>query len=120
MSERFLDIGWSNPRRLRNPRSIAADHRNSTRSAVLFLSSAFCLLLSALCILPSLAAAQSRPPLEDSRNRMVEDEIIGAGITNARVIQAMRDTPRHEFVQPQYRGQAYYDMSLPIGEKQTI
>jgi protein-L-isoaspartate(D-aspartate) O-methyltransferase len=51
---------------------------------------------------------------------MVEEEIIGAGITNARVIQAMRDTPRHEFVLPKDRPQAYYDMSLPIGEKQTI
>ena len=120
MSERFLDIGLSNPRRPRNLVSIAADYRNSTRPAVRVLSSAFCLLLSAFCLLPFPAAAQPRSALDDARNRMVDEEIIGAGITNARVIQAMRDTPRHEFVLQQYRGQAYYDMSLPSGEKQTI
>ncbi len=43
-----------------------------------------------------------------------------AGVKNEHVIQAMRDTPRHEFVAPQYRPNAYFDMSLPIGEKQTI
>src|SRR5262245_60640875 len=78
-------------------------------------------LLSAFCAAPLSAAAQTRvPSLDDARNRMVDQEIVGAGIANARVIQAMRDTPRHEFVLPQYRGQAYFDMSLPIGEKQTI
>jgi protein-L-isoaspartate(D-aspartate) O-methyltransferase len=51
---------------------------------------------------------------------MVDEEIVGAGIKDPRVIQAMRDTPRHEFVLPQYRQQAYFDMSLPIGDKQTI
>ena len=38
-----------------------------------------------------------------------------------RVIQAMRDTKRHEFVlDPQQRKQAYFDMAMPIGEGQTI
>jgi protein-L-isoaspartate(D-aspartate) O-methyltransferase len=80
----------------------------------------FCLLLSAFCLSPFPAAAQTKLPLADARNRMVDEEIVGAGIKNARVIQAMRDTPRHEFVLPQYRQQAYFDMSLPIGDKQTI
>jgi protein-L-isoaspartate(D-aspartate) O-methyltransferase len=93
---------------------------DTRRFAFFLLPSAFCFLLSAFCLLPSPAVAQSRSSFEDSRNRMVEYEIIGAGITNARVIQAMRNTPRHEFVLPQDRGKAYYDMSLPIGEKQTI
>src|SRR5262245_39230764 len=77
-------------------------------------------LLFAAYLLPSPVAAQGRSSLDDARIRMVDEEIIGAGITNPRVIQAMRDTPRHEFVLPQYRQWAYYDMSLPIGEKQTI
>jgi len=82
---------------------------------------AFCLLLSAFCLAPPRAIAQTRPsPSTEARNRMVEEEIVGAGIKNVRVIQAMRDTPRHEFVLPQYRQQAYFDMSLPIGDKQTI
>lgn len=51
---------------------------------------------------------------------MVDKAIVGAGIKNERVIQAMRDTLRHEFVMLNLRKQAYYDMALPIGEKQTI
>src|SRR5262245_48175916 len=78
------------------------------------------LLLSACCLLPSIAAAQGRTPMDAARNRMVEEEIIGGGVQNPRVIQAIRDTLRHEFVPPQYRQQSYFDMSLPIGEKQTI
>ena len=80
---------------------------------------AFCLLISAFC-LSTPVAAQSKLPLAEVRNRMVDEEIVGAGIKDPRVIQAMRDTPRHEFVLPQYRQQSYFDMSLPIGDKQTI
>jgi protein-L-isoaspartate(D-aspartate) O-methyltransferase len=36
------------------------------------------------------------------------------------VIQAMRITPRHEFVALRDVPNAYFDMSLPIGERQTI
>jgi len=79
-----------------------------------------CLLAAAWCFRPSLAAAQSKSPLDEARHRMVEDDIIGGGIKNPRVIQAMRETPRHEFVPWQLRQNAYYDMSLPIGEQQTI
>jgi protein-L-isoaspartate(D-aspartate) O-methyltransferase len=69
------------------------------------------------------APAQTRQEFAAARNRMVDSEIVAAGITNPRVIRAMRDTPRHEFV-PQtpreLRRQAYYDMALPIGYGQTI
>src|SRR3954464_8037780 len=78
------------------------------------------LLFSAFCFLPSAVLAQPRVNFDELRRRMVEEEIIGGGVKNERVIQAMRDTPRHEFVAPQYRPNAYFDMSLPIGEKQTI
>jgi protein-L-isoaspartate(D-aspartate) O-methyltransferase len=78
------------------------------------------LLFSAVCLLPSVVFAQPRPSFDEARRRMVEEEIVGAGVKNEHVIQAMRDTPRHEFVAPQYRQNAYFDMSLPIGEKQTI
>jgi len=68
----------------------------------------------------SAARAQSRTALEKARNRMVDEEIVGAGVKNKRVIEAMRATPRHEFVPVTLRNQAYFDMSLPIGEGQTI
>ena len=79
---------------------------------------AFCLLSA----WPAAASAQKYSPqaLEQARNRMVDEEVVGAGVTNARVIQAMRTTPRHEFVEKRYIDRAYFDMSLPIGEHQTI
>ena len=51
---------------------------------------------------------------------MVDEYIITCGIKNQRVIQAMIDTLRHEFVPSQYRKQAYYDSAIAIGEAQTI
>jgi protein-L-isoaspartate(D-aspartate) O-methyltransferase len=66
------------------------------------------------------ALAQSRAPFDVLRNKMVDEEIVAAGVKNARVIQAMRDTPRHEFIPLTQRKNAYYDMALPIGESQTI
>jgi protein-L-isoaspartate(D-aspartate) O-methyltransferase len=51
---------------------------------------------------------------------MVDEEIVGAGVKNKRVVAAMRDTLRHEFVPIAQRKNAYYDMALPIGEGQTI
>jgi len=65
-------------------------------------------------------SAQPRTALEKARNRMVDEEIVGAGVKNKRVIEAMRTTPRHEFVPPAHRKQAYFDMSLPIDKGQTI
>jgi protein-L-isoaspartate(D-aspartate) O-methyltransferase len=66
------------------------------------------------------AMAQAHSPFDAARNKMVDDEIVGAGVKNPRVIQAMRDTPRHEFVPLAQRKLAYFDMALPIGEAQTI
>ena len=82
--------------------------------------------LAALCVLagwPAVAVAQRRmspQAIEAARERMVQEEVIGAGIKNPRVIQAMRITPRHEFVPARLIDKAYYDMSLPIGDHQTI
>ena len=73
------------------------------------------------------AAAQApvgvRPkpdPFEAARERMVRDDIAAGGVTDERVLAAMRATPRHEFVPGPQRNLAYFDMSLPIGEAQTI
>src|SRR5262249_2386184 len=55
-----------------------------------------------------------------ARVRMVEEQIAGRGITDPAVLQAMRTVPRHEFVPPQSRADAYADWPLPIGHGQTI
>jgi len=66
------------------------------------------------------APAQSRTAMAEARNRMVDIEIVAAGVKNARVVRSMRSTPRHEFVSLSQRKYAYFDMALPIGESQTI
>lgn len=71
-------------------------------------------------VLASHLPAQGRDTFASARNHLVQTAIVENGVTNPRVIQAMRDTLRHEFVSPAQRGQAYFDMALPIGEDQTI
>ena len=54
------------------------------------------------------------------RQAMVEHQIAGRGIDDARVLAAMRRVPRHEFVPADVRRAAYEDRPLPIGWEQTI
>jgi protein-L-isoaspartate(D-aspartate) O-methyltransferase len=54
------------------------------------------------------------------REAMVRTQLAGRGIRDARVLDAMRRVPRHEFVPEAYRDSAYEDHPLPIGEEQTI
>ena len=42
------------------------------------------------------------------------------GISSKRVLEAMRITPRHLFVDEALASRAYEDTALPIGHKQTI
>lgn len=57
---------------------------------------------------------------EKERNRMVEEQIIGRGVRDERVLAAMRKVPRHEFLPEAMRAMAYQDSALPLGEGQTI
>ena len=54
------------------------------------------------------------------RERMVRTQIEARGITDGRVLAAMRDVPRHLFVRAGQEPYAYEDRPLPIGEGQTI
>jgi protein-L-isoaspartate(D-aspartate) O-methyltransferase len=71
-------------------------------------------------VAPTNVDGQTRQAFERDRNRMVDQEIVDAGIKNPRVIEAMRRTPRHEFMPLSQRKYAYLDMALPIGDGQTI
>jgi protein-L-isoaspartate(D-aspartate) O-methyltransferase len=51
---------------------------------------------------------------------MVDEQLARRGITDERVLAAMRRVPRHRFVQEALRERAYGDHPLPIGEEQTI
>lgn len=55
-----------------------------------------------------------------SRERMVQEQLIRRGIKDERVLAAMREVPRHLFVEEALAAKAYGDHPLPIGEKQTI
>jgi protein-L-isoaspartate(D-aspartate) O-methyltransferase len=78
------------------------------------------LLAMVMAAAATAAWAQTRSAMDVARNEMVDEEIVAAGVKNKRVIEAMRATPRHEFVPQNQRKNAYYDMALPIGEEQTI
>ncbi len=54
------------------------------------------------------------------REQMVEYQIISRGVKDERVLKAMREVPRHEFVPDRVKTFAYEDHPLPIGENQTI
>jgi protein-L-isoaspartate(D-aspartate) O-methyltransferase len=55
-----------------------------------------------------------------AREHMVATQIAARGIDDERVLQALRDVPRHLFVPPDLRHDAYDDCPLPIGKGQTI
>jgi len=57
---------------------------------------------------------------ERERQRMVEEQILGRGISDERVLKAVRKVPRHEFLPEAMRGNAYVDQALPLGEGQTM
>jgi protein-L-isoaspartate(D-aspartate) O-methyltransferase len=64
------------------------------------------------------AIAADDPRLQ--RERMVQEQIAARGVRDARVLDAMRTVPRHEFVPADRRDHAYADTPLPIGQGQTI
>ena len=67
-----------------------------------------------------LGQADAVDPFQKARDQLVNDRVASAGVTNPRVLDAIRQTPRHEFVPKSQRSRAYYDMALPIGDAQTI
>jgi protein-L-isoaspartate(D-aspartate) O-methyltransferase len=54
------------------------------------------------------------------REEMVRVQLADRGIHDRRVLDAMRQVPRHEFVPESFRQNAYEDHPLPIGKGQTI
>src|SRR5207245_1278860 len=69
-------------------------------------------------------AAKGTPPAHDReaerRARMVETQIVARGVRDRRVLAAIREVPRHLFVDPAMRDRAYEDHPLPIAGNQTI
>jgi protein-L-isoaspartate(D-aspartate) O-methyltransferase len=66
-----------------------------------------------------------RPALDEAtfakrRQEMVARQIAARGVEDPAVLQALRDVPRHRFVNPGDEGEAYEDHPLGIGLGQTI
>lgn len=61
---------------------------------------------------------QLSPP--SPRDRMIQEQLLGRGIRDPRVIDAMRDIPREHFFPNEIRHHAYADKAAPIGHGQTI
>ena len=57
---------------------------------------------------------------EHARSRMIAEQLEARGFRDAAVLAAMRQVPRHLFVEPALTERAYEDTPLPIGERQTI
>jgi protein-L-isoaspartate(D-aspartate) O-methyltransferase len=57
---------------------------------------------------------------ERDRNRMVDEQVAARGVSDPRVLAAMRKVQRHEFLPEAIRGMAYEDNALPLGEGQTM
>lgn len=54
-----------------------------------------------------------------TRQRLIE-RLTEKGISDVRVLEAMRDSPRHLFLDEALSSRAYEDLALPIGYQQTI
>jgi protein-L-isoaspartate(D-aspartate) O-methyltransferase len=69
---------------------------------------------------PSPPFAQDVPARDPRRDAMVEQQIARRGVTDERVLDAMRKVPRERFVPPDQAARSYDDRALPIGRGQTI
>jgi protein-L-isoaspartate(D-aspartate) O-methyltransferase len=79
--------------------------------------------LCLLSLIPSIVIADvisDNPTFKAAREKLVEKDIAGQGIADAKVLAAMRSVPRHCFVPKRLASKAYADTALPIGASQTI
>lgn len=64
--------------------------------------------------------ATSKVDLNQARERMVIEQLERRGISDPRVLAAMRSVERDRFIPAEYTDHAYDDGPLPIGSSQTI
>lgn len=80
----------------------------------------FIVILAAISSVLPRAPGLAEETYQNARKSMVKDQLEARGITDRRVLFAMRKVPRHLFVSPEHRTRAYGDYPLPIGFGQTI
>jgi protein-L-isoaspartate(D-aspartate) O-methyltransferase len=57
---------------------------------------------------------------DDENSQMIRSQILARGVSDPRVLEALRSVPRELFVSPGLRSAAYDDTPLPLGCGQTI
>ncbi len=84
-------------------------------------------ILKLLCLIFLLGLPEATMPqildadgFSEERVSMVETQIEARGVTDARVLEAMRLVPRHLFIDESFWPRAYSDGPLPISNGQTI
>ena len=70
--------------------------------------------------MPTVTAHGPTPDFAAQREAMLREQILARGVDDARVLAAMREVPREDFVPDYQRRYAYVDSALSIGEGQTI
>jgi protein-L-isoaspartate(D-aspartate) O-methyltransferase len=91
--------------------------RNATARGLLAIT------LAVLSVAPggsTIAAQTASPDVQASRIQMIEEQIRQRGVSDPRVLEAMRTVPRERFVPANLASRAYEDRPLPIGQGQTI
>ncbi|MBI4534282.1 MAG: protein-L-isoaspartate(D-aspartate) O-methyltransferase [Candidatus Melainabacteria bacterium] len=75
-------------------------------------------------VAPSWAEQLSNKPIDPgwdkARQAMATWQIAQRGISDERVLEAMKTVPRHLFIPPEHHSEAYQDGPVPIGWGQTI
>ena len=69
---------------------------------------------------PTAPARADRRADDARRNEMVEEQIARRGVSDPRVLDALRKVPRERFVPANQAARAYEDRALPIARGQTI
>jgi protein-L-isoaspartate(D-aspartate) O-methyltransferase len=100
-------------------------HRNGRGGAKALTETSFrYLFLWMLSGLLSAAAFAQESDVEaryaTKRQELIDKVLIPGGIRDPKVVQAVSQTRRHEFVPENIRSEAYLDRALPIGAQQTI
>ncbi len=71
-------------------------------------------------MIKAMHGCQNKNKFDVARERMLKWALKGRDITDPRVLAAMMEVPREEFIPNSHRSQAYADGPLPIGMDQTI
>ncbi len=78
------------------------------------------LFLSLLLFIPAACGSKEDKTMDNLRELMVRNQIENRGISNKKVLDAMRKVERHKFIPGSHSADAYGDHPFPIGHGQTI